>query len=78
MLQGAVLSFGLFTNYDEVQVIVASAVARQAVHMNHICKKVQFTPVEGEISVFERIYRKKNNINNLNTLVSSHMMPTLL
>lgn len=46
MLQGAVLSFSLFADYDEVQVIVASAVARQAVHMNHIRKKVQFTPVE--------------------------------
>lgn len=40
MLQGAVLSFSLFADYDEIQVIVASAVARQAVHMNHIRKKV--------------------------------------
>lgn len=40
MLQGTVLSFSLFTDYDEVQIIVASAVAWQAVHMNHIRKKV--------------------------------------
>lgn len=40
MLQGAVLSFCLFADYDEVQVIVAGAVARQAVDMNHIRKKV--------------------------------------
>lgn len=40
MLQGTVLSFSLFTDYDEVQIVVASAVAWQAVHMNHIRKKV--------------------------------------
>lgn len=40
MLQGAVLPFSLFTDDDKVQVIVPSAVARQAVHMNHICEKV--------------------------------------
>lgn len=40
MLQGAVLPFSLFTDYDQVQVIVASAVAWQTVHVNHICKKV--------------------------------------
>lgn len=40
MLQGAVLSFSLFADYHEVQVIVASAVAWEAVYMNHIRKKV--------------------------------------
>lgn len=40
VLQGAVLPFSLFADNDEVQVVVASAVAGQAVHMNHICKKV--------------------------------------
>lgn len=46
MLQGAVLPLGLFADNDEVQVVVASAVAWQAVHMNHISKQVQFTPGE--------------------------------
>lgn len=46
MLQGAVLALRLFPDDDQVQVVVASAVARQAVHMNHISKQVQFTPEE--------------------------------
>ena len=46
MLQGAVLPLSLFTDDDQVQVVVASAVARKAVHMNHISKQVQFTPGE--------------------------------
>lgn len=46
VLQGAVLPFGLFADDDQVQVVVASAVAWQAVHMNHIGKQVQFTPLE--------------------------------
>lgn len=44
VLKGAVLPLGLFADDDQVQVVVASAVARQAVHMNHISKQVQFTP----------------------------------
>lgn len=40
VLQGAVLPFGLFPDNDEVQVVVACAVAGQTVHMNHICKEV--------------------------------------
>ena len=44
MLQRAVLSFCLFTDDDQVQVVVARAVTRQAIHMYHVCKKVQFTP----------------------------------
>ena len=43
MLQGAVLPLSLFADNDEVQVVVASAVAWQAVNMNHISKQVQFT-----------------------------------
>lgn len=46
MLQGAVLPLSLFADDDQVQVVVASAVAWQAVHMNHISKQVQFTPGE--------------------------------
>lgn len=44
MLQGAVLPLRLLTNDDQVQVVVAGAVTRQAVHMNHVSKQVQFTP----------------------------------
>lgn len=43
MLQGAVLPLSLFTDDDKVQVVVASAVSRQAVHMNHVSKQIQFT-----------------------------------
>lgn len=46
MLQRAVLPLSLFTDDDKVQIVVASAVARQTVHMNHISKQVQFTPGE--------------------------------
>lgn len=44
MLQGAVLPLGLLTNDDEVQVVMASAVAGQAVHMDHVSKEVQCAP----------------------------------
>lgn len=46
VLQRAVLSLSLLPNDDKVQIVVASAVAWQAVHMNHISKQVQFAPVE--------------------------------
>lgn len=46
MLQGAVLPFSLLTDDDQVQVVMASAVALQAVDMDHVSKEVQFTPVE--------------------------------
>ena len=46
VFQGAVLPLSLFTDDDQVQVVVASAVARKAVHMNHISEEVQFTPGE--------------------------------
>lgn len=46
VLQGTVLALRLFADDDQVQVVVACTVARQAVHMNHISKQVQFTPDE--------------------------------
>jgi len=46
VFQGAVLALGLLADDDQVQIVVASAVARQAVHMDHISKQVQFTPGE--------------------------------
>jgi len=46
VLQGAVLALGLFADDDQVQVVVAGAVARQAVHMHHVSKQVQLTPGE--------------------------------
>lgn len=60
VLQGAVLPLGLFANDDQVQVVVASAVARQAVHMNHISKQVQFTPGEwiGRDGLFKKEKKK--------------------
>lgn len=46
VLQGAVFPLCLFADDDQVQVVVASAVARQAVDVNHVSKQVQFTPGE--------------------------------
>lgn len=46
VLQRAVLALRLLTDDDQVQVVVAGAVARQAVYMNHISKQVQFAPGE--------------------------------
>lgn len=46
MFQRAVLSLSLFTDDDKVQIVVPSAVAWKAVHVDHISKQVQFTPVE--------------------------------
>lgn len=46
MLQRAVLPLRLLPNDNQVQVVVASAVALQAVHVHHISKEVQFTPGE--------------------------------
>ena len=60
MLQGAVLPLGLFTDDDQVQVVVASAVAWQAVYMNHVGKQVQFTS-GGMDRVVELFTRGKKN-----------------
>lgn len=49
VLQGAVLPLRLLADDNKVQVVVASVVTRQAIHMNHISKQVQFT--SGEIKV---------------------------
>lgn len=49
VLQGAVLALCLLADDDEVQVVVASVVARQAAHVNHVSKQVQFTSVEIEM-----------------------------
>lgn len=49
VLQGAVLPLSLLADDDEVQVVVACVVTRQAIHMNHVSKQVQFT--SGEIKV---------------------------
>lgn len=82
VLQGAVLPLGLFTNDDQVQVVVASAVARQAVHMNHISKQVQFTPGEwiGRDGLFKKEKNPTQNTQTFSgfTLVSSHMKPAPL
>lgn len=59
MLQGAVLALCLFADDDQVQVVVASVVARQAVHMNHISKQVQFTPEDWEAR-YSYIKKEKN------------------
>jgi len=45
MLQRAVFSLCLLPNDDQIQVIMAGAVTWQAVHMNHIGKQVQLSPV---------------------------------
>lgn len=50
VLQRAVLSLGLLSDNDQVQVVVAGAIARQAVHVNHIGKQVQSTPEESFIN----------------------------
>ncbi len=60
VLQGAVLSFGLFADDDQIQVVVASAVARQAVDVDHISKQVQFTPVK-----INRVVELQKNNNTL-------------
>ncbi len=46
MLQRAVFSLRLLPYDDQIQVIVAGAVSRQTVHMNHIGKQVQLSPVQ--------------------------------
>lgn len=46
MFQRAVLPLCLLPNDNQVQVVVASAVALQAIYMHHISKEVQFTPEE--------------------------------
>lgn len=56
MLQGAVLPLSLFTDDDKVQVVVASAVSWQAVHMNHVSKQIQFT--SGESKGYNIILKK--------------------
>lgn len=64
VLQGAVLALSLLADDDEVQVVVASVVARQAVHMNHVSKQVQFTPGEIKMSLFyDMFYFMKDLIN---------------
>jgi hypothetical protein len=44
VLQRAVLSLSLLSDDDQVQVVVAGAVAGQAVHVHHVRKQVQPTP----------------------------------
>ena len=46
VLQRAVFSLCLLADDDHVQVVVACAVPRQTLHMNHIGKQVQLSPAD--------------------------------